>query len=106
MAGPNNPFHDLWTQFLNTDPTAALYATFGKQVQGNDPYANFLRNSSSRFQGNFINALQANPNLQYPDYLKSLNPMADFQNLAPSQRGINYATFAPRTQTKYAMMGG
>lgn len=86
--------NDLIRQFLGDNPTAALYYTF-PQVRGTSPLGDFIRGSQSRLYGSYLSELPNNPNMLFQDFLQTQDPEAQFNALAPQQRGENPSRFAP-----------
>lgn len=83
----NSFLDDLGRDYLNQDWQAAFSWLFGPQLQKNNPYASFLKGKSGDYQNLYRGKVADNPNLTFLDYLQGQNPMQDWQNLAPSQRG-------------------
>ena len=86
--------NDLIKQFLGSNLTAGYYSVF-PEAGGTTPFSDFVRGSQSRLYGSYLKELPNQPNMLFPDYLKSIDMRGQFGALAPSQRGENPSRFAP-----------
>lgn len=96
---PNNALQDLISQqFLNSTPQAAFYRRFAGSLTGggNRNYASWLKGMQDDFYPQYMGQLPDNPNQQYTAFLEGLDPMKQFQAMAPGARGERPGLYQPR----------
>lgn len=87
-------------EYLNQNYPAAFNYVFGNMLQGSSPLARYLRSRADDYLGQYQAAVVDRPNLSVLDFLKGLNPQAEFLALSPGQRGLDRSRFSPRVVQK------
>lgn len=88
-------------------PGAVFTAKYGGLgANPNSPFAQYLQRRSGDAYTGFLGELYKNPNLDYRDYLsQNVDPMKEFQALAPRLRGERQDLFAPQVRWKPSPFG-
>lgn len=86
------------TQAYYTENPSALYNFLFPQVNLQTGKGNWFRNQYDRQRTNYMAQGPEQPNTNFYSFLTGQNMEDDFRRLAPSQRGENPTTYAPRVQ--------
>ena len=94
-----------WNAILDTlfsgNPSVPYYNVFGSQIgAGTNPQQQFIAGQVGNAQNQFLGQLPGNPNRTFQQFLQTFNPLGQWQNMSPRQRGENPGLYAP--QVKYA----
>ena len=91
--------NELWYE---SEPTAGLYDVFRRLgVGGTSPLGKFIRGSQPRYYSSYLSQLPQEPNLNYREFLRRLNPELEFGGQGPRERGINPTQSQPRLRWLY-----
>ena len=94
--------NDFAEQFYEDQPTAGLFDVFkGLGVQGTSPLGGFIRQSQPRYYQSYLSTLPQEPSLVYREFLKRINPQAEFGALGPRQRGEQPSLFSSKLRWLY-----
>lgn len=78
----------LKAAYLATNPTAAFNYAFSPFLRGSaSPFSRYVRGRADDYFGQYQARAADDPTLNYLDFLKEQDPMAEWRSLAPSQRG-------------------
>src|SRR5450759_3603220 len=100
-TNPIDPFAGITgmsLDYLNANPTAGwgqYVNTFGA---GGDPYSTWLRGQQNQYYTKYSGENAKDNNLSWTDYLKTINPQAEFAAQAPYSRGITPSSWSGRTR--------
>ena len=102
MAEPGGITQDMIDAFLRQNFGAAYQTLFGNQLAQNNPFAAFLKQKQGDYFNQYTGQVAGHPNWNYMNFLTGqgpdnagnavtgwggVNPMNEWNNLAPQQRG-------------------
>lgn len=92
------------TLYYNKTPSTLYNRYTMPFASGNDPFSQFVRSRQSLFENGYQAALGTNPNLTVQQYAQQIglneqNLRNQFnQQIAPSQRGVDYSNYGGRVR--------